>query len=90
MDALQAIHGRRSIRAYERRPVPRAILEQALWAAVQAPIPPVSDESPWVIVVVEGVDTLYGYGEQAKRHAFEHQPPDRVWEWTTRPGFKVF
>lgn len=88
--AIEAMHSRRSIRAYEPHPVPRALIEDLLWAAVQAPIPPVSGNEPWAIVVVEGRDRLEAYGERARQHADAHQPAGRPWAWTTRPGFKVF
>jgi nitroreductase len=35
MDTVMAIHTRRSIRDYERRPVARAIIEEILWDATQ-------------------------------------------------------
>lgn len=84
------MHSRRSIRAYEERPVERGVLEEILWAAVQAPIPPVSGNEPWHIHVVQGRGRLEDYGARAKRYAFEHQPKEQPWEWTTRSGFKVF
>ena len=90
MDVIQAIHGRRSIRAYRREPVDRALVEELLWAAVQAPTPPVSGEVPWALCVVEGVDRLAALGARALQHAREHQPKDKPWTWTERPGFKVF
>jgi GrpB-like predicted nucleotidyltransferase (UPF0157 family)/nitroreductase len=90
MDAIQAMHERRSIRAYQSRQVPRELVEELLWAAVQAPIPPVSGNEPWRIVVLQGAELLERLGERARQYAFEHQPPGRPWEWTTRPGFKVF
>ena len=90
MDAIECMHARRSIRAYQPRPVDRSLLEELLWAAVQAPTPPVSGSEPWVIYVVEGQERLERYGQRAKQYAFEHQPSDRPWEWTVRPGFKVF
>lgn len=90
MDALEAMHTRRSIRAYEPQPVPRPLIEELLWAAVQAPIPPVSGDEPWAILVIEGRERLQDYGHRARQYAFDHQPADRPWEWTTRPGFEVF
>ena len=58
MDVIDAIHGRRSIRAYGPEPVDRALIADLLWAAVQAPTPPVSGDAPWALCVVEGVDRL--------------------------------
>ena len=90
MDVIDAIHGRRSIRAYRPQPVSRALIADLLWAAVQAPTPPVSGDAPWALCVVEGVDRLAALGARALQHAREHQPKDRPWSWTERPGFKVF
>lgn len=94
MDVMVAIHGRRSIRAYRPEPVDRALIEDLLWAAVQAPTPPVSGEVPWMLCIVEGVDRIAALGARALQFAREHQPKqkpmDRPWGWTEKPGFKVF
>ena len=90
MDALEAIHSRRSIRRYRPDPVPRTLLEELLFAAVQAPTPPVSGDSPWTLAVIEGVERLAGYGERAKTWAREHQPAPHAWTWSERPDFRVF
>lgn len=90
MDALQAIHGRRTIRKYRPEPVERALLQRVLWAAVQAPTPPVSGASAWKLCVIEGASRLAAYGERAKLYAFENPPPGQRWSWTERPDFKVF
>ena len=90
MDAVSAMHARRSIRAYQPTPVPRALIEELVWAAVQAPSPPVSGDIPWALCVIEGVGRLARYGVRARDYAHSHQPEGRPWEWTERPGFKVF
>ena len=90
MDVIEAIHGRRTIRAYRLDAVDRHLLEQVLWAAVQAPTPPVSGQSPWTICVIEGAERLATYGARAKKYANENQPTGQRWEWTERPDFKVF
>jgi len=90
MDPIECMHGRRSIRAYSPEPVPRELLEDILWAAVQAPTPPVSGNEAWALCLIEGRERLQGYGERARLYAFEHQPPEKPWEWTVRPGFQVF
>ncbi|MEO8525269.1 MAG: nitroreductase family protein [Caldimonas sp.] len=84
------MHGRRSIRACHPEPVERALLEDLLWAAVQAPSPPVSGETPWALCVLEGVVRIAAYGDRALTYARDHQPAGRLWTWTERPGFKVF
>ena len=90
MDVIEAIHGRRSIRAYRPEGVERTLIEDLIWAAVQAPTPPVSGDAPWAFCVIEGVDRLEGYGARARQYALDHQPEGRRWTWPDRPGFKVF
>ena len=87
MDVIEAIHSRRSIRAYRPNPVPRALIAELLWAAVQAPSPPVSGEQPWSLCVIEGVERLAAYGDRAIRFARELRPRPA---WPDIPGFKVF
>ncbi len=87
---IEAIHGRRSIRAYDARPVQRSLVEDMLWDAVQAPTPPVSGDSPWALCVIEGGERIAAYGERAKQYALDHPPPGRPWTWPERPGFEVF
>ena len=58
MNTIEAIHDRRSIRAYRADPVDRAALEQVVWAAARAPTPPVSGDRPWVFCIFEGIDDL--------------------------------
>ncbi len=50
MDALEAIRTRRSLRQLDERPVPRALLDEALAAACLAPAP--HHTRPWRYVVV--------------------------------------
>lgn len=90
MNVIEAIHGRRSIRAYRADPVARAVLQDIVWAAAQAPTPPVSGDKPWAWCVIEGIDRLDDYGVRAKQYAAEHQPPGRPWIWAERPDFRVF
>ena len=51
MDALEALFTRRSLRAYEDRPVPAQILREVLAAAMSAPS--AGNAQPWHFVVVE-------------------------------------
>lgn len=90
MDVIEAIHRRRSIRTYTPEPVARALLEDLLWAAVQAPTPPVSGALPWQICVIEGASRLAAFGARAKDDARTHQPAGQHWAWTERPDFQVF
>jgi len=90
MEVIDAIHTRRTIRAYRPELVDHALLEKALWAAVQAPTPPVSGTSSWKICVIEGIERLARYGARAKQYANEHRPAGQRWEWTEKDDFKVF
>jgi nitroreductase len=90
MDAIEAIHGRRSIRAYRPEVPERALIEDVIWDAVQAPTPPVSGETPWVFCVIEGAERIAGYGARAKEYARHHQPHGRRQSWADNPDFKVF
>ena len=90
MNTLEAIHGRRSIRAYRNSSVERAVLEQVVWAAAQAPTPPASGEKPWVFCIFEGIDAIDGLGVRAKQYAHDHQSADRSRAWADQPEFRVF
>ena len=51
MDALEAIHTRRSIRVYQDNPVPEELTQKLLAAAMQAPI--ARNQQPWHFVVID-------------------------------------
>ncbi len=51
MDALDAIHTRRSIRKFEHRMVPKELVEKLLAAAMQAPS--ARNQQPWQFVVID-------------------------------------
>ena len=90
VNTIEAIHARRSIRAYWADPVERAALEQIVWAAAQAPTPPISGDQPWVFCIFEGIDAIDDLGVRAKQFAHDHQPAGRPWAWADRPEFRVF
>jgi len=50
MDALEAIHTRRSIRKYQDKPVPEEVVEKLLAAAMSAPS--ARNQQPWQFVVL--------------------------------------
>jgi len=56
MDALKAIHTRRSIRRYEDRPVPEELVEDVLRAAMMAPS--AVNKQPWHFVVIDDRELL--------------------------------
>jgi len=60
MDALEAIHTRRSIRRYEDRPVPEGLVEKLLAAAMAAPS--ARNAQPWHFVVIDDRSLLEEIG----------------------------
>jgi nitroreductase len=89
MDVIEAIHSRRSIRAYTNQPVDRGLISDLIGDAAQAP-PPVAGLAPWTFNVIEGADRIAGLGARAMQYAQDHRPPGPGWDWTEREGFKVF
>jgi nitroreductase len=90
MDAIEAIHGRRSVRAYQDRPLDRDLIEALIWDAAQAPPPAIRDLERWAFVVIEGAARLAEMGERAKAFARAELPPGPVPAWLDNPDFKVF
>jgi nitroreductase len=89
MDAIAAIHGRRSVRAYDPRPVERELIEAVIADAAQAP-PPFRGQIPWAFNVVQGVERIAAYGARAMDYARAHRPDQPGSDWLDRPGFKIF
>ncbi len=56
MDALEAIHTRRSIRKYQPRPVPEELIQKLLAAAMSAPS--AGNSQPWHFVVLTEKEIL--------------------------------
>jgi nitroreductase len=56
MDTLEAIRTRRSIRAYENKPVPADLVEQVIAAAMMAPS--ARNGQPWRFVIIDDRDLL--------------------------------
>ena len=89
IDVIEAIHTRRSIRAYQAKPVDPDLIEQIILDAAQAP-PPTAAQPPLTFNVILGADRIAAYGETAMSHARDNHPPGPGWSWLDRPGFKVF
>ncbi|MEJ2243812.1 MAG: nitroreductase family protein, partial [Candidatus Bathyarchaeota archaeon] len=49
---IEAINGRRSVRAYDSKPIPEDILKQIIDAGNQAPYTSMTRSQPWRFVVV--------------------------------------
>ena len=89
MDLIEAIHTRRSIRSYLRLACRTRLIEEVIWDAAQAP-PPFSGQLPWTFNVVQGVERISAYGDEALQYARDNHPDEPGWEWTDRPDFEVF
>ena len=89
MDVIAAIHGRRSVRSYEPRPVARDLIESVILDAAQAP-PPFRGQNPLAFNVVQGVERIAAYGKRVMEYTRDHRPDGSGWDWLDRPGFKIF
>ena len=89
MDAIDAIHARRSIRDYLQAPVQQSLIDAIITDSAQAPWTPISAPEPWVFTVICGAERITGYGARALQFARENRP-ERGYEWTERPDFSVF
>jgi len=90
MDAIEAIHSRRSVRDYQDHPLERALIEALVWDAAQAPPPAIRQTGRWAAVVVEGAARLAAMGDRAKAFARAALPPGPVPAWLDDATFKVF
>jgi nitroreductase len=89
VDVIEAIHSRRSVRAYTAEAVPRDLMRELIADAAHAP-PPFAGQTPWTFNVIEGAERIAGYGARAKQYARDHRPEGAGWTWTERDDFKVF
>jgi nitroreductase len=53
---IEAIHNRRSTRAYEQKPIPKEIINTIIEAGNQAPFTSITRSQPWRFVVVENAE----------------------------------
>ncbi len=75
-DFLEAAKGRRSIRQFSNRPVPREIIEQCLLAAGTAPSG--ANTQPWYFAVVESPDIkrqIRAAAEKEEQAFYAHKAP---------------
>jgi len=63
-DTLKAIYQRRAVRSYTPEKLEKAIIEELLKAAVQAPT--AVHREPWAFVVIQNKDRLRQYSDRAK------------------------
>jgi nitroreductase len=89
MEAIEAIHTRRSIRAYTAELVGRRLIQDLIWDAAQAP-PPFAGQIPWTFNAIEGPERIAEYGERAKAYARDNRPDVPSAAWADREDFKAF
>lgn len=92
MDAMEAIYGRRSVRAYREDSLDRALVEALLQAAVQAPS--AHNSQPWSFALVEGRKRLQSLAAEAKAHLLSEYGDDPRMqpyrELLSEPAFDIF
>lgn len=72
MDVMDAIYGRRAVRAFETERVGHATIDKLIDAAIHAPS--AMNLQPWSFQVIEGSERLAGYSQRAKRHFLSTMP----------------
>lgn len=91
MDIKEAIYTRRSIRAYENKPVDRGLVQQVIEAAVQAPCG--MGIEPWKFAVIQDREILADLSGRTKAHMLgmiDQIPPLAQYRETLEnPGFNV-
>lgn len=92
MEVLDAIKGRRAVRAYTGTQVPRDLIHGLLDLAVQAPS--AMNLQPWAFAVIQDAETLARISDQAKTAAIASMAVDSAHhglrEALDSPGFNVF
>jgi len=92
MDLKEAIYTRRSIRAYESKPVDRALVRQLIDAAVQAPC--AMNIQPWTFAVIQDAGVLADLSGRTKAYLLgmmDRMPFLATYRETfVNPNFNVF
>jgi nitroreductase len=94
MELMNAIYGRRAIRRFTARDVPREVVAALAEAASQAPS--AMNTQSWAFAVFKGVERLRDYSERAKQYFLESfspgssDPDVRMREVLTKKGYNIF
>ncbi len=92
MDIKEAIYTRRSIRAYQDKPVEKALIEQCIDAAVQAPT--AMNGQPWAFAVIQDKTMLKELSDETKAFLLgmmDKMPAmERYRENLENPDYSVF
>ena len=89
MDTIEAIHTRRSIRAYTAEAIDRRLIEDLIRDAAQTP-PPFARQVPWTFNVVQGTERIADYGQRAKQYAKDQRSAGQGAAWLDREDFRFF
>ncbi len=91
MNLKEAIYTRRSIRAYEKKPVDRDLVRQLIDAAVQAPC--AMGFQPWEFAVIQDPTVLADLNARTKAHllaSLDRMPPLAPYRETfTNPAYDI-
>jgi nitroreductase len=94
MELMNAIYGRRAIRHFTNRDVPREVIAALAEAAAQAPS--AMNSQSWAFAVFKGRERLQDFSERAKLYFQESfspgsaDPDVRMREILTKPGYNIF
>lgn len=92
VDVMEAIYGRRAVRAYTTRGVDADTIHELIDAAIHAPS--AVNEQPWAFVVVQDSALLKRISDRAKKLSLVHlKPGTPLWEHRAMledPSFNVF
>jgi len=92
MELKEAIYTRRSIRAYQSKPIDRATIEQLIDAAVQAPT--AMNTQPWSFAVIQDAAIMKDLSDRTKAHLLsllDKMPAmERYREHLEDPDYNVF
>ena len=92
MDVMEAIHHRRSVRAYTEQPVDRTLIEALIKAATHAPSS--MNEQPWAFVVIQDPKRLASWSDRIKIYIHKRMKQDSPFQkyrdMITNPEYHVF
>ena len=93
MELMKAIYGRRAVRHFTGRDVPRRVIADLAEAASQAPS--AMNTQSWAFGVFTGKEVLKDYSERAKLYFLESfspgsDPEVRLRETLTKAGYNIF
>ena len=92
MELMNAIYGRRAVRAYTSDPLDEDIIKTLLDAAVHAPS--AMNAQPWAFAIIQDRTLLRSLSDRAKGHLVEEHGNDPrmepYWDELSDPAFDIF